>query len=75
MSAIKEKKKRGGNISEEQRTLLTEYMKTHPDLVSGKFSKTFTVDRAKNLWKSISEILNACNGANKDWTSWRKVSY
>ncbi|XP_071651737.1 uncharacterized protein [Temnothorax longispinosus] len=67
-----EKKKRSGNISEEQRNLLTEYMTNHPNLVSGKFSKTFTVDHAAKLWQEIAEILNACNGAEKNWKAWRK---
>ncbi|GAB1860786.1 Regulatory protein zeste [Camponotus japonicus] len=67
-----DKKKRSGNITEEQRCLLIEFMKPHPELVSGKFSKTFTYDHAAKLWQNVTEILNACNGAEKNWKSWRK---
>lgn len=68
-----DKKKRSGNITEDQRCLLIEFMKVHPELVSGKFSKTFTYDHAAKLWQEVTEILNACNGAEKNWKSWRKV--
>ncbi|XP_024873899.1 uncharacterized protein LOC112455912, partial [Temnothorax curvispinosus] len=67
-----DKKKRTGNITEEQRSLLIEFMKVHPELVSGKFSKTFTYDHAAKLWQEVTNILNACNGAEKNWKSWRK---
>lgn len=67
-----DKKNRSGNITEEKRCLLIEFMKGHPELVSGKFSKSFTYDKAK-LWQNVTDILNACNGAEKNWKSWRKV--
>lgn len=68
-----EKKKRTGNITEEQRILLLEFMKGHPELVSGKFTKTFTHELGAKLWKEVTEILNACNGGEKDWKAWRRV--
>ncbi|XP_029164559.1 uncharacterized protein LOC114935829 [Nylanderia fulva] len=67
-----DKKERTGNITEEQRCLLIEFMKVHPELVSGKFSKTFTYDHAAKLWQEVTDILNACNDAEKYWKSWRK---
>ncbi|XP_012543262.1 uncharacterized protein LOC105840755 [Monomorium pharaonis] len=67
-----DKKKRSGNITEEQKSLLIEFMKVHPQLVSGKFSKTFIYDNAAKLWQDVTEILNACNRAEKNWKLWRK---
>jgi len=45
-----DKKKRSGNITQEQRCFLIEFMKAYPELVSRKFSKTFTYDHAAKLW-------------------------
>ncbi|XP_071576846.1 uncharacterized protein [Temnothorax nylanderi] len=66
------KKKRGSNITDEQRTLLIEYMKKHPQLTRGKFTSSFTLKHSIQLWNEITNILNAINGAKKDWKGWRK---
>ncbi|XP_044760896.1 uncharacterized protein LOC123318351 [Coccinella septempunctata] len=66
-------KNRGASASAEQKKLLLDYMKKHPDLLSAKFSKKFTMKDARKLWVEISNILNTCDGANKDWKSWRKT--
>lgn len=68
-----QRKKRAANITDEQRTLLIEYMHKHPQLIKGKFSSSFTLKDSTNLWSAITEILNSVSGANKDWKGWRKV--
>lgn len=68
-----QRKKRSGNITNEQRSLLIEYMKNHPQLMKGKFSSSFTWKDSIQLWNDIAQILNAVNGTKKDWKGWRKV--
>lgn len=68
------RKKRSANITNEQKTLLLEFMDKHPELVKGKFTSSFTVKTPTLLWIEISEILNSANGANKTWKEWRKVN-
>lgn len=68
-----EKKKRSANITNEQRTLLIEYMKKHPQLTKGKLSSSFTLKDSIQLWNNVAQILNAVNGTKKDWKDWRKV--
>lgn len=70
-----QRKKRSVNITNEQRTLLIEFMNKHPELLRGKLTSTFTLKHSVCLWNEITEILNAVNGANKSWKEWRKVSY
>ncbi|XP_036148224.1 uncharacterized protein LOC118647434 [Monomorium pharaonis] len=67
-----QRKKRSANITNEQRSLLIEYMKKHPQLTHGKFSTSFTLKDSIHLWNEITHILNAVNGAKKDWKGWRK---
>lgn len=66
-------RKRGANVTEEQKTLLLQFMEKHPCLMSGKFSADFTYKDATILWQKLTNILNSCNGVSKDWKSWRKV--
>jgi len=68
-----QRKKRTGNITNEQRTLLIEYMKKHPQLIKGKFSSSFTWKDSIELWNKAAQILNSINGSKKDWKGWRKV--
>lgn len=62
-----------GNASPEQKKLMLEFLKKHPKLIVGKFSNDFTQKTGQNLWQELTNILNSCPGANKDWKSWRKV--
>lgn len=43
-------------------------------LLSGKFSSTFTYKTAQKRWEAIADTLNAMPGTVKDWKKWRKVS-
>jgi len=70
-----DRKKRGANITNEQRTLLLEYTNKHPELLKRKFTSSFTLKTAISLWTELAEILNSINGAKKDWKSWRKVYF
>lgn len=66
------KNKRNSNVSMEQKKIILEFIKKHPNLASGKFSNNFTQKEAQRLWQELSVILNSC-GTEKDWKSWRKV--
>ncbi|XP_039308061.1 uncharacterized protein LOC120358311 [Solenopsis invicta] len=65
--------KRVGNISNGQRKILIEFLNNHPELVSAKFTSTFSYKDAQKLWCEITNILNALPGAKKTWEQWRKT--
>ncbi|XP_071651763.1 uncharacterized protein [Temnothorax longispinosus] len=71
MDSLK-RKKRCANITNEQRTLLIEFMNKHNELLKGKFTSSFTMKDSVRLWNEITKILNSVNGAKKDWKGWRK---
>jgi len=52
-----------------------ELLRLDPQLVSGKFTPTFTQKIAQKRWEAIAETLNALPGVNKCWTKWRKVFF
>ncbi|CAG9819868.1 unnamed protein product [Phaedon cochleariae] len=56
----------------EQKKILLEFIKKHPNLASGKFSNNFSQKEAQRLWQELTVILNSC-GTDKDWKSWRKT--
>ena len=45
------------------------------ELLSGKFSSSFTFKTAQKRWEEIAESLNTMPGAVKNWNKWRKVSF
>ncbi|KAK5650436.1 hypothetical protein RI129_001465 [Pyrocoelia pectoralis] len=57
----------------EQKRLLIEFIKKHEKLASGKFSNDFTYKQSQLLWQEISNLLNSCGGAEKDWKAWRRT--
>jgi len=63
-----------GWVTIEQMIALNEFLKLDLQLLSGKFSSTFTFKMAQKRWEAIAESLNAMPGAVKDWKKWRKVS-
>lgn len=64
-----------GYVNAEQKEMLLEFMKQHPELRSGKFSATFTAKDAQKLWIALAEELHKIsNAAIKEWKQWRKVS-
>jgi len=62
-----------GWATTEQMIGLNEFLKQDVQLLSGKFSSTFTYKIAQKRWEAIAESLNAMPGAVKDWKKWRKV--
>jgi len=68
------RKKRCAIITNEQKTLLIEYMNKYPELLKGKLTSSFTLKDSIRLWNEISEILNSVNGAKKEWKDWHKVT-
>lgn len=63
-----------GRATVDQMMCLNGFLKLDPQLLSGKFSSTFTFKTAQKRWEAISESLNAMPGAVKDWKKWRKAS-
>lgn len=53
--------------------MLLEYITRHPKLLAAKLYPDFTQKDAQGLCQKISNILNSCVCARKDWKSWRKV--
>lgn len=66
--------KRGANVSCIQKDMLIEFIESHPEMKSGKFSQNFTVHTARKKWEQLAVSLNAVPGAKKPWHLWRKVS-
>lgn len=60
-------------LTNDQKETLLEFIKQHPQLQTGKFTRSFTVSTAHKLWCEAADILNAIPGAKKDWKGWRKV--
>lgn len=66
---------RSNPMNPTQKIMLTEWMKQHPQLLSGQFSNGFTKKDARNLWETLTVSLNAIpGGCEKNWEQWRKVS-
>ncbi|KAK4880509.1 hypothetical protein RN001_008655 [Aquatica leii] len=53
--------KRVGNITQQQKELLIEYLTKHLELQSGKFSAKFTMKRAQELWEEELSLLHTCH--------------
>jgi hypothetical protein len=60
--------------SAEQKATLIELLKNEAQLITGKFSATYTFKDAKKKWEEISSTLNSIPGAKKEWKQWRKAS-
>ncbi|XP_051159321.1 uncharacterized protein LOC127280405 [Leptopilina boulardi] len=68
-----EKRKRCGNISQEQKDVLISFVASNEKLRNKKFDASFTYQHSQNLWKDITKELNAIpNGSPKTWDKWRK---
>lgn len=52
-------KRRGANVTEEQKTLLLQFMEDNQRLISYKFSADFTYKNATILWQKLTDILNS----------------
>lgn len=68
-----ETSRRNINASTEQKRIMLEFIKKNSKLTSGKFSNDFTQKDAQRMWQELTNLLNSCPGANKDWKAWRKV--
>jgi hypothetical protein len=61
------KRKTSGNISSEQKTILTDFMGAHPELGKRKFNSEFNQKKkAQELWELLTIQLNQVNGASKE---------
>lgn len=71
----KGKENRGHKVTDRQKRTLLEYMKQNPQLISGKFTSSFTLKDSVKEWSNLTDILNSIpGGATKDYKSWRKVT-
>lgn len=71
---MEDKRKRGPRITMEQKNIMADFIEGHSQMIRGKFSSTFTADDSRKLWIRLAAILNSCNGPNKEWKEWRRVS-
>ncbi|CAI6363076.1 unnamed protein product [Macrosiphum euphorbiae] len=62
-----------GRATTDQMIALNGFLKVDPQLLSGKFSSTFTFKIAQKRWEIIAESLNAMPGAVKSWNKWRNT--
>lgn len=46
-------------INKDQKGMLIEFIKEHPEMQQVKFGTNFTYKKARKLWEEVSEILNA----------------
>jgi len=61
-------------VTQEQKELLIELLSNETELLSGKFSASFTVKDAQHRWNTIATKLHEMPGAQKTWKQWRKVN-
>lgn len=64
--------KRKQPMSSEQKNILIEFLRSHPE-IKQKLSSNNTRQDVVNEWMKISNILNATPGTRKNWKEWRKV--
>uniref|UniRef100_A0A6P7F4N7 Regulatory protein zeste n=1 Tax=Diabrotica virgifera virgifera TaxID=50390 RepID=A0A6P7F4N7_DIAVI len=67
-----DQKKRLLKVTEKQKKVLVEYIKTKPQLSSGRFTQDFSQKDSEQLWEDLTNTLNSMGGAIKPWQSWRK---
>ncbi|KAJ3622393.1 hypothetical protein MTP99_002906 [Tenebrio molitor] len=60
-------------VTGEQKEILVEFMGIHPELISGKFSSSFSKKDGEALWKLLGETLNSTIGPQKEWKAWIKT--
>lgn len=60
-------------VTLQQKNKLIELVTSDKNLISGKFSSTFTFKDSQKKWEAITELLNSFPGAKKNWKQWRKV--
>lgn len=61
-------------VSPEQKQLMLEFCESYPKLLTGKFTPSFTVKDAQQIWQNMAVALNAVStGPEKSWRQWRKV--
>ncbi|KAJ8911762.1 hypothetical protein NQ315_008814 [Exocentrus adspersus] len=69
----KKDKNKSGPVTEEQKEQMFQFLKTHKELIAGRFSSSFTTKTAELLWCQLSEVLNSMPGPKKEWKAWRKT--
>ncbi|KAJ8909606.1 hypothetical protein NQ315_003717 [Exocentrus adspersus] len=62
----KKDKNKSGPVTEEQKEQMFQFLKTHKELIAGRFSSSFTTKTAELLWCQLSEVLNSMPGPKKN---------
>uniref|UniRef100_A0A6P7FZH8 Regulatory protein zeste n=1 Tax=Diabrotica virgifera virgifera TaxID=50390 RepID=A0A6P7FZH8_DIAVI len=60
-----DQKKRLLKVTEKQKKVLVEYIKTKPQLSSGRFTQDFSQKDSEQLWEDFTNTLNSMGGAIK----------
>ncbi|CAI6358351.1 unnamed protein product [Macrosiphum euphorbiae] len=68
-----EKKIKSGSLTGDQKQTIIDFMESHPHLAKGKFSASFTNEKATNLWQELTASLNSIPGSIKEWKAWRRT--
>lgn len=72
MTSISYKRTR---VTERQFKIILDFMEQRPELLSGKFTSTFTAATKNLLWQQLTKLLNADGlGPVKSLDKWVKVS-
>jgi len=61
-------------VTGDQKQTIIHFMESHSHLTKGKFSESFTNEKATNLWQELTTLLNSIPGPIKEWKTWRRVS-
>ncbi|KAG5880103.1 hypothetical protein JTB14_011606 [Gonioctena quinquepunctata] len=59
--------------SQQQKQQLIEMVTRDKELLSGKFSNSFTKEDCMEKWETIAQVLNSMPGASKQWMQWKKT--
>lgn len=69
-------KKRLAPIVQQQKDILSQFMESHEELNTGRFTNDFTKKKAQQLWEEVTSFVNAVpGGSKKNWVQWRKVLF
>lgn len=69
-----EKENKSKSVTNDQKSAIVDFLKSHEELAKDKHFSTFTQAIAKQQWEELMGILNSIPGPIKDWKSWRRVN-
>ncbi|CAH0559344.1 unnamed protein product [Brassicogethes aeneus] len=66
------KKERLSSVNRAQKSIITEFMESHPELRSGQFSNSFSHKNAQALWSELLSLINSVPGGGRKET-WQQI--